>query len=179
MRNSSGDFTWPLKYYFLRYTAPKSMLIKHDIPTVTKCWHKAGIMLGHRLRRWPNINLVLGQFFIHCIENIFFLTFSQILISQTDTESLNLPIGYIKVLLTVHMSTLTYWSFWFLYFFCTFFYAVRIGYAFGCHYYPMNLDSNPVPPDSESTTLPMSYPGARIYIQIQSQICLIINIINK
>ena len=40
------------------------------------------------------------------------------------------------------MSTLTYWSFLFPNFFlCLFYYAARIGYAFGCHYYPMHLNS--------------------------------------
>ena len=39
-----------------------------------------------------------------------------------------------------NMSTLTYWLFLFLYFLYVF-YAARIGYAFGCHYYPMNLNS--------------------------------------
>ena len=47
---------------------------------------------------------------------------------------------FLKVLLTVYMSTLTYWSFHFFYFFVRFFRAARIGYKFGCHY-PMNLNS--------------------------------------
>ena len=72
--------------------------------------------------------------------------------------------------------------FLFLYFFMGFFYAARIGYTFGCHYpiwigtvwvtayvctkerYRPQRDSNQVPPGSESTTLPMSYPGATRHI---------------
>ena len=84
----------------------------------------------------------------------------------------------IKVLLTVYTSTLTYWSFLFLYFFCTFFMRCESGMrsvviiipwiwtvwvtADVCtkdRYRPQR-DSNPVPTGSESTTLPMSYPGA-------------------
>ena len=44
-------------------------------------------------------------------------------------------------LLTVCMSTLTYWSFYFFIFLARFFfYAARIGYTFGC-YYPMIFNS--------------------------------------
>ena len=46
-----------------------------------------------------------------------------------------------KVLLTVYMSTLTYWSFYFfIFFFVRFFYAAQIGYTIGCHY-PTILNS--------------------------------------
>ena len=41
--------------------------------------------------------------------------------------------------MTVYMSTLTYWSFYFFIFLYVF-YAARIGYTFGCHY-PSNLNS--------------------------------------
>ena len=49
--------------------------------------------------------------------------------------------NFCKVSLTVYMSTLRYGSYLFLYFFVRFFNAARIGYTFGCHYYPTNLNS--------------------------------------
>ena len=81
-----------------------------------------------------------------------------------------------KVLLTVYMSILTYWSFYLFLFFYFFLCGasrlyVRLSLShefeqFGSLHmcapesYRTQRDSNPVPPGSESTTLPMSYPGA-------------------
>ena len=72
-----------------------------------------------------------------------------------------------------------YWSFHFFIFFCTFFmrresvirsvviiprfWTVWVTYVYTKERYRPQRDSNPVPPGSESTTLPMSYPGA-IYL---------------
>ena len=57
-------------------------------------------------------------------------------------QQLTVDLYYIKVLLTVivYMSTLTYWSFLFLYFLYVF-YAARIAYTFGCHCYLTNMNS--------------------------------------
>ena len=84
-----------------------------------------------------------------------------------------------KVLLTVYVSTLTYWSFHFFICFVRFFmrresvirsvviiprfWTVWItAYVYTKERYRPRQDSNPVPSGSESTTLPMSYPGAVI-----------------
>ena len=92
------------------------------------------------------------------------------------------------IILFIHVNFDILVIFYFFIFFMGFFYAARIGYTSGCHYpiwigtviwiwtvwvtalvctkerYRPQRDSNPVPPGSESTTLPMSYPGATRHI---------------
>ena len=40
---------------------PTCLFIYKMIPVNTSCWANAGLMLAHRLRRWPNINPSLAQ----------------------------------------------------------------------------------------------------------------------
>ena len=84
----------------------------------------------------------------HCLASSSVIFIFEMLLSwqlyndiRTAVEFINTQanIKALNILLIVYMSTFTYRSFSFLFFFCTF-YAALIGYAFGCHYYP-NLNS--------------------------------------